>query len=264
MKNRIDLKFDEIRAKKRTALIAYITAGYPSLEATEALVPLLAEAGADIIELGVPFSDPMADGPTIQAASFKALQTGTTPEKILLLVRRIRKVSSVPIALMSYYNPVFHYGDVKFVLAAKSAGVDGLIIPDLPLEEAGVLRCAALKNDMSLVFFLAPTTSPERAANIVKASSGFIYFVSVAGVTGARVSTPVNITRQVQLARSMSKVPVCVGFGISTPAQVKSVSAFADGVIVGSAIIKEIEKNMAFKDMPQRVASFVKKLAAAV
>jgi tryptophan synthase alpha chain len=259
--NRIDQKFAELRARGKKAFIAYVTAGYPSLEATEELVLSMAGNGADIIELGVPFSDPMADGLTIQAASFKALKGGTTPAGILDVVRRVRKVSQVPITLMSYYNPVFHYGDEKFAAAAKLAGVDGLIIPDLPVEEAGSLRAAARKHDLSLVFFLAPTTSPARAAGIVRAAGGFLYFVSVAGVTGARVSAPVNIAGVIRRIKAMTDVPVCVGFGIATPEQVNAVAAYSDGVIVGSAIIKVIDANITAADMPARVGSFVKQLS---
>lgn len=260
--NRIDQKFTDLKARGKKAFIAFITAGDPSLEATEALVPELEKAGADIIELGVPFSDPMADGMTIQEASFRSLARGTTPAKILELVRRLRKVTEVPIALMSYYNPIFHYGDEKFVADAKAAGVDGLIIPDLPVTEADDLRRAASKHDVAVVFFLAPTTTKARMAGIVKAASGFVYFVSVAGVTGARAAVPADLARKVKLARSMTKVPVCVGFGVSTPQQVKDIATFADGVIVGSAIVKEIERNAAAGDMPVRVASFVKNLSS--
>lgn len=260
--NRIDQKFAELRAKNKKAFIAYITAGDPSLAATGELVLALEQAGADIVELGIPFSDPMADGLTIQEASFRALQGGTTPVKILDLVRRVRQTSQVPIALMSYYNPIFHFGDEAFAAQALAAGVDGLIIPDLPVVEAGALRQAAVRHDLSLVFFLAPTTSKVRMGEIVKAASGFVYFVSVAGVTGAHAAVPADISRQVKLAQAATKVPVCVGFGVSTPQQVKEMAVFADGVIVGSAIVKEIEKNAAAADMPARVAAFVKTLSS--
>ncbi|MBF0387645.1 MAG: tryptophan synthase subunit alpha [Candidatus Omnitrophica bacterium] len=260
--NRIDRKFSDLKARNKKAFIAFITAGDPSLAATEALVPVLGQAGADIIELGVPFSDPMADGRTIQEASFRALQGGTTPAGILAMVRRLRKVTEVPIALMTYYNPVFHFGEEQFVAQAKAAGVDGLIIPDLPVTEAAVLRKAAAKHDLALVFFLAPTTTSARMAGIVRAASGFVYFVSVAGVTGASVLVAKDIARKVQMARAMSGVPVCVGFGISTPQQVKEIAGFADGVIVGSAIVKEVAKYSGAQDMPARVAVFVKSLSS--
>ena len=259
--SRIDTKFQELRAAKKKAFIAYVTAGFPDMAATEALVLALEKAGVDIIELGLPFSDPMADGPVIQAASFRSLQGGTTPAKVLDCVKRLRKVTDIPIALMGYYNPVHHWGDAAFVAAAKEAGVDGLIIPDLPVEEAGALRAAGRLHDVSIVFFLAPTTTAARMGGIVRAATGFVYFVSVAGVTGAREAVPSRIARQVARARAMSRTPVCVGFGVSTPEQVKAVGAFSDGVIVGSAIIREIEKFSGQKDMPERVALFVKTMS---
>ncbi len=262
--SRIDSKFQELRAAKKKAFIAYVTAGFPDMGSTEKLVLALEKAGVDIIELGLPFSDPMADGSVIQLASFRSLEAGTTPKKVLDCVRRLREVTDIPIALMGYYNPVHHWGDAAFAAAAKEAGVDGLIIPDLPVEEAADLRAAAKRHDLSLVFFLAPTTAPARVAGIVRAATGFVYFVSVAGVTGARQVMPSNIMRQVKQARALGRTPVCVGFGVSTPEQVKALAAFADGVIVGSAIIKEIDKHSGKEDMPERVAAFVKELSSQI
>ena len=259
--NRIDAKFKELKARKKKAFIAYITAGYPDMKATEALVSALAAAGADIIELGVPFSDPMADGPTIQQASFRSLQRGTTLTKILEAVRRLRKITDVPIALMTYYNPVHYRGTRSFVAEAKAAGVDGLIVPDLPLEESAELQRAGRSQDLAVVSFLAPTTPEARVKSIVRSATGFIYFVSVTGVTGARQQVPAAIARQVKRARALTATPVCVGFGVSTPEQVRSMAAFSDGVIVGSAIIKEIDRFTGAKDMPARVAAFVRTLS---
>jgi tryptophan synthase alpha chain len=258
--NRIDAKFTELRAARKKAFIAFITAGDPSLPQTVELVLALEKAGADIIELGVPFSDPLADGPTIQNASFRALRKGTTLPKILAAVKKIRQSSDIPLALMTYYNPVFHFGEPRFVRAAKAAGVDGLIIPDLPVEEAGELRRAALDHDLSTVFFLAPTTAKARMPLIVRASTGFIYFLSVTGVTGARTAVPADLKQNIRLARRYTNKPICVGFGISTPQQVRSVAGIADGVIVGSAIVKEIEKNALRADLVARVAGFVQTL----
>jgi tryptophan synthase alpha chain len=258
--NRIDAKFNELRKARKKAFIAYITAGDPSLTKTVELVLALEQAGADIVELGVPFSDPLADGPTIQNASFRALKRGTTVPKILAAVKKIRKSSSIPLALMTYYNPVFHFGEEKFVAAAKEAGVDGLIIPDLPIEEAGKLCRAAKAKGLSMVFFLAPTTTKERMPRIIKAATGFIYFLSVSGVTGARTSIPADLQKNIRQAKRLTKKPICVGFGISTPQQVKAVARVADGVIVGSAIVKEVQRNSGRADLVRRVSSFVRNL----
>ncbi|NTV28952.1 MAG: tryptophan synthase subunit alpha [Candidatus Omnitrophica bacterium] len=262
--NRIDAKFSELRKARKKAFVAFITAGDPSLRATEVLVPALGEAGADIIELGVPFSDPLADGATIQAASQRALKQGVTLRKILRSVASIRKSSDVPIALMTYYNPVHHFGVKAFVSAARGAGVDGVIIPDLPVEESGELRSEALRQGLSTIFFLAPTTDPVRIPGIVKASTGFIYFVSVAGVTGARTELPADLVGKIRLAKSRTDKPVCVGFGISAPGQVRALGKVADGVIVGSAIVQEICRHAGRRDMPERVASLVRRLSSAL
>ncbi len=261
MRNRIDLKFQELKVKRKKAFIVFITAGFPNLKMTENLVLGLEEAGVDIIELGVPFSDPLADGPTIQESSQKALRGHVTLDKILHTVRNIRKKSSIPIALMSYYNPIFRYGENKFVINAKEAGVDGLIVPDLPLEEAKGLIKAAKRYHMAMVFFLSPTTTTQRIKKIVRASTGFIYYVSLTGVTGARSKLPRTITQNVRFAKQFTDKPICVGFGVSTPHQVKTISSLADGVIVGSAIIKEITKNIGKKDLSHRVTRFVRGLS---
>jgi len=260
MKNRIDKKFNELKAKKKKAFIAFITAGDPSLNVTKELVLSFENAGVDIVELGVPFSDPLADGPTIQAASYRALKKGVTLDRILNTVQAIRRKSEIPIALMTYYNPVFHYGESRFIAKAKKAGVDGLIIPDLPPEEASDLIKAARKIDMSTVFFLSPTTVKGRVKRIAQASTGFIYYVSLTGVTGARKSLPETIVKDVRAAKKITRKPVCVGFGISTPSQVKAISSISDGVIVGSAIIKEIAKNKGKKTLVKNVTKCVLQL----
>jgi len=259
--NRIDAKFQELKRKRRKAFIAFITAGDPVLRTTEALVPALAQAGADIVELGVPFSDPLADGPVIQASSQRALTHHVTIEKIFQSVKRIRRKCDVPIAFMTYYNPVFHYGEERFVARAKRAGVDGLIVPDLPPEEAIALKQACRKQNISLVFFLSPTTTPSRAKIITQASTGFVYYVSLTGVTGARNTLPKTIADQVRKAKAGTSKPVCVGFGVSTAAQVKALSRVADGVIVGSAIVKEIRKHEGKKDLLKRVSRLVSGLS---
>ncbi len=260
MKNRIDCKFEELRRKKKKAFIAFLTAGDPNLEATEELVLAFEQAGVDIIELGVPFSDPLADGPTIQAASQRALANGVTLEKIFTTISRIRKKSNIPIVLMMYYNLVFHFGEDLFVSAAKRIGVDGLIIPDLPFEEAKGLIKAAKKNDLATVFFIAPTTTRPRMKKIAEVSTGFIYYVSLRGVTGARSRLPASVVKNVRTIKALTKKPVVVGFGVSTPEQVKTITKTADGVIVASAIIDKMTENEDKRSLVHNVTSFVSRL----
>lgn len=255
--NRIDQKFKQLRSEGKKAFIAYITAGDPDISVTEQLVYALEEAGVAMIELGVPFSDPMADGPTIQAASQRALLNKVSLNDILAMVSRIRRRCEIPIALMTYYNPVFHMGDAQFTAAAVKAGVDGVIIPDLPPEEAGDLRKHAVKADVSTIFFMAPTTTDDRLKKIVHSATGFIYYVSLTGVTGARSELSKSISSDIKRAKRLTDKPVCVGFGISTADHVREVGKFADGVIVGSAIVKEIEKHIGKKDLVAHVARYV-------
>ena len=258
--NRIELKFKQLRKSRGKAFIAFITAGDPNLAATVALVLGLEKAGVDIVELGVPFSDPLADGHTIQAACERALKKGVSLEKILSCVSQIRRKSQIPIALMTYYNPVLRYREEHFFRDAKRHGVDGVIIPDLPPEEAKNLIRAAKSERISTIFFISPTTTKDRVKHIVKVSSGFIYYVSLTGVTGARKSLPESIARHVKSVKRSTNLPVCVGFGISTPVQVKAMAEIADGVIVGSAIVEQIQKNTGKKDLVERVKQFVQRL----
>lgn len=262
--NRIDQTFVQLKEKNKKAFIAFITAGDPDLKTTEELVLGFERAGVDIVELGVPFSDPLADGKTIQAASQRALANGVTSEKVFDLVQRLRQKTQIPIALMMYYNPVFHYGDARFVAKAKACGVDGLIIPDLPPEEAGVLKQAATEHDIATVFFIAPTTTAQRMKLIARHSTGFIYFVSLTGVTGARTVLPASIAKQIKMAKAVTDKPVCIGFGISNPDQVRHMAHAADGVIVGSAIINEIYSNREKPDLVQHVCRFVQHLTTAL
>ena len=262
--NRIDKKFAELRARKKKAFIAFITAGDPSLAVTRALVMAFEKAGVDIVELGVPFSDPLADGPTIQAASQRALRNKVTARAIVNTVSAIRRHSQIPIALMTYYNPVLRFGEKRFVEQARRAGVDGLIIPDLPPEEASTLIRAARRHDIATIFFLSPTTARARIKTIARASTGFIYYVSLTGVTGARRKLPASLLSNVRLARRYTEKPVCVGFGISQPHQVRAVSRVADGVIVGSAIVGRIAAHTGKKKLVENVTRFVKRLASNV
>ncbi len=260
MKNRIALKFQILRTQGKKAFISFLTAGDPSLKVTEELVLAFEQAGVDIVELGVPFSDPLADGPTIQASSQRALQNGITLLKILKTVQNIRRSSQIPIVIMTYYNPVFHFGEEKFAVCARASGADGVIIPDLPPEEAEGFIKAARRQNLSTVFFLSPTTTPPRMKKIIAASTGFIYYVSLTGVTGSRRALSADLLKNIKLAKALTDKPICVGFGISTFSQVREISKIADGVIVGSAIVQEIAKNFEKKDLIKKIARFVRSL----
>ncbi len=258
--NRIEQRFIKLKKHNLKAFIAFITAGYPSLAATEKLVLELEKKGVDIIELGVPFSDPLADGPIIQEASSYSLKKGTTLPKILDLVKRLRKSTQLPICLMTYYNPVFCLGDKKFIDQAVVAGVDGVIIPDLIPEEAKEFIQYANKKGLANICFVAPTSSNERIKMISKIDKGFIYYVSLTGVTGSRKSLSTDLTSKLAAIKKITSQPVCVGFGISNAQQVKLVSKISDGVIIGSAIVKIIKENIGRKDLVQRVGNFVERL----
>lgn len=257
---RIEQKFDELKLNNQKAFIAYIMAGDPDLHATEELVFELERQGVSLIELGVPFSDPLADGPTIQAAGQRALSSGTTLSKILELISKIRSRVEIPIVLMSYFNPIYHYGVSAFLRDAKLKGVDGLIIPDLPLEESEEITALARTAEIDLIFLVAPTSSLERIKRISSASEGFIYYVSLTGVTGARESLEGEVGQFVSKIKKLTTKPVCVGFGVSTAEQVKDILKFGDGVIVGSAIVRLIERRRGEKDMALEVGEFVKTL----
>ena len=243
MTNRIEKKFQELKAEKKKAFIAFLTAGDPNLKTTTQLIPALEKAGVDILELGVPFSDPMADGPVIQKSSERALAAGTTLKKILAVVKEARKKSSLPILLMGYYNPILTFGVEKFFTAARQAGVDGALIVDLPPEEGELARQAAQKEGVSLIFLLAPTSNDDRIRRVTSKGSGFIYYVSLTGITGASLSTQLDKQKALKNLKRNSKLPVCVGFGIKKPEQAKAVAKLADGVVVGSALVQELEKN---------------------
>jgi tryptophan synthase alpha chain len=235
------------------ALIAYVTVGYPSIEATLKVVPLLADSGCDIIELGIPFSDPLADGVTIQKSSFHALQNGVTPRLCLELAGQLSAKVNVPLVFMTYYNPVFSYGLDKFCSACTGAGISGLIIPDLPPDEGSELEAVSQKQGLDLIYLLAPTSTGERIRLAAERSRGFIYLVSVTGVTGARDRVPVDLAAFVTRVRKVATQPLCVGFGISTPEQAGQIARTADGVIVGSRIIQLMEKEDGFSPLAELV-----------
>lgn len=258
--SRIEKKFAELKKKGEKALIAYIMAGDPCLEETERLIIELEKGGADLIELGIPFSDPLADGPTIQKAAIRALKQDVSLKDVIDLVKKVRKVTQVPIIFMSYYNPVFKYGEDKFVADAVRSGVDGIIVPDLPPEEAVSLKGFASKKRLDTIFLLAPTSDEERIKKVGNISKGFIYYVSVTGVTGAREGISKDVRGMVKKIKSESRMPVAVGFGISRPEQAREVASLADGVIVGSAIVKIIEENIGKPAMVKKVRDFAKSL----
>lgn len=223
------------------ALIAYVTVGYPNIETTLNIVPLLADCGCDIVELGIPFSDPMADGATIQHASFKALENGVNTTLCLDIAKIISKKTSIPLVFMTYYNPIYRYGLEKFCKDCVTAGIDGLIIPELPPEEGDELGNLASKSGVDLIYLLAPTSAEERIKLVARKSRGFIYLVSIAGVTGARRELPPDLGKFILKLKRFAKLPVCVGFGISTPQQAAQVAKTADGVIIGSKLIQLLE-----------------------
>ena len=257
--NRIDKKFQELRDRGARAFMPYLCAGDPNPELTSKLLLTLEAAGADLIELGVPFSDPIADGPTVQRASERALIHNISLQQILEMVSSLRKQTDIPIALMSYYNPIFRMGEEAFCKAAQDAGVDGLIVPDLPPEQAQQLLEVAPRYNLATIFLAAPTSPPERMQLIASVSTGFIYCVSVTGVTGARAMLSDEIAPMITELRKHTDKPISVGFGVSTPEQAKQVVDIADGAIVGSAIINVVEENM---DDEAKLLAAVKQFAS--
>jgi len=262
--SRITSTLNALKARGEKALVTFITAGDPDLKTSEQLVHSLVESGADLIELGFPFSDPMADGPTIQLSSERALAAGTTLRGVLDLVGRVRQHSNVPIVLMGYYNPVFTYGSAQFARDAAAVGVDGLLLVDLPPEEAEELHPLLTAAEIDLITLLAPTTGAERTAQLAAASEGFLYYVSMTGVTGSQQVDASAITSAVADIKQMSPVPVAVGFGVSTPEDAKSVAAIADAVVVGSALVKLIAEFSGTPLLQSEVQGLVRQLKAAI
>jgi tryptophan synthase alpha chain len=240
--SRLAERFALLRARGEKALIPFVTAGDPDLATTEALVSALALAGADVIELGVPFSDPMAEGPTIQRSSERALKSGASLRKVLQLVGKLRARVDIPIVLMGYANNFLAMGEEEFAAAAASVGIDGLITVDLPPEEGEGLHAALRARGVDPILLAAPTTRPDRLAMLAKRTAGFLYFVSLTGTTGARREISETIEKEVRAVRAVSDIPVCVGFGVSTPEHAALIATFADGVVVGSALVDRIER----------------------
>jgi tryptophan synthase alpha chain len=262
--SRLDRTFQRLKTKGEKALITYLMAGDPSLAETEQLVLALEQAGADIVELGVPFSDPIADGPVIQQAAERALRSGTTLRNILAMVGHLRVRSQIPLVLMAYYNSIHAFGPERFCHEAVAAGVDGLIVPDMPPDEARPLKGPAATYGLQLIFLLAPTSTAERRAFVARQSNGFVYYVSLTGITGAKLGKVSEIGQNVEHIRRISKTPIAVGFGVTTPEDAAEISAIADGVIVGSAIVKHIAAGQQQQGMVARVSGFVHTLKSAM
>lgn len=256
--------FERLKKRGEKALIAFITAGDPTLGITKKLVLEFERRGADIIELGIPFSDPMADGPTIQASSERALKHSVTLKDVITLVRDIRKKSAIPIVLFGYYNPIFIYGIRRFAVEAKDAGAAGVLVVDLPPEESGELKTELSKVGLDLICLLTPTSDEKRLRLVLNKASGFVYYVSVAGVTGARERLAKGVYSAVKMVRRFTALPVGVGFGIATPAQARAVSRYADGVVVGSAIVDIIAQNAGSPALVEKAGRFVGGLKRAV
>jgi tryptophan synthase alpha chain len=256
--NRIEKVFRKLKSDNKKAFIPYVMAGDPSLESTAEIVLMLERCGADLVELGVPFTDPLADGPTIQRAAERALKAGITLRKIIEFVKELRRHTGIPLLLMTYYNPIFKYGEEAFVGDAVDAGVDGVIVPDLPPDEAEGLIMTARKAGLATVFLLAPTSTEDRMKKVARFSKGFIYYVSMTGITGSRLFLDDSLRQSMSVLRRITDKPVAVGFGVSTPEEAKSVSELGDGVIVGSAIVRRLKEPM------ENLETFVRELRRAV
>jgi len=261
--NRIDQKFADLRTAGRKALVAYISAGDPHLDATRDLAWTFEEAGVDILELGVPFSDPLADGVVNQLAAIRALASGTTVRGVLEAVRAIRERSQLPIVLYTYMNPIYRYGFAEFHRDAEAAGVDGLLILDLPPDEDAQNAELSQQTGLKRIRLIAPTTPPARIAQLTAGAGGFIYYVSREGVTGERAEVATSLPERIAAIRATTTLPIAVGFGISTPEHVRQVAREADGIVVGSAIVKQIGEHGRSADLLERLRTLVAPLAAA-
>ena len=262
--NRIDRMFEARREAGRAAMIFYVTAGYPDARTTLDCVAALDEAGTDLIELGIPFSDPIADGPTIQKASQVALEGGMTVKGVLEIVRDIRLKSEIPLLFFSAYNPILRFGPERFINEAAAAGVDGLLVPDVPPEEAAEIEGWCTEKNLKLVFLAAPTTDEARARLIAEHSTGFLYYISLRGVTGARQSMAADLREKIEGLRKSSDLPIAVGFGISKPEHARLAGEIADGVVVGSALIDLIAQHAGTPSLKSETTRYAKSLIEAL
>lgn len=257
---RIEHRFKALKDKGEKALIAYVTAGDPGLEETKEIILNLESGGVDLLEIGVPFSDPTADGPTIQAASHRALRNGVTLPRVLDAIQSVRDLSDIPIVLFGYYNPIFAFGNERFATRAREAGVDGVLVVDLPMEEWEELRDYTDPLGLDFISIVAPTTGDRRIQRICKRATGFLYYVSVTGVTGTTTPRVEEVEKDLARIRRFTPLPVAVGFGISTPEQVREIALHADGVVVGSAFVRMIEENRGRSDLGQRLRRYAMEL----
>ena len=261
---RIGDKFESLRAKNEKALVVYLTAGDPSLAVTKELIFELEKAGVDILEIGVPFSDPTADGPVIQAASQRALKTGTTLASVLKMVADIRLSSQIPIVLFGYFNPIFAFGVEKFARKASEAGVDGVLVVDLPPEEARELRVYSDAAGLDFISLVAPTSGKDRMKTILKTATGFLYYVSITGVTGTAAPKVEDVAREVGKIRKLTKMPIAVGFGISNAKQAKAIGAVADGIVIGSVVVKLIDENRNNSELVKVISNYTREIKEAL
>ena len=262
--NRIEERFEQLRRDRKKGFIVYIGAGDPNLAATRELALVFDKSGVDVLELGVPFSDPLADGVVNQLAAQRGLESGTTPPKLLETVSAIRRQSQIPIVLYIYFNLIHRVGLEEFIADAAKAGVDGLLVLDLPPEESDNYESLMKKAGLCHIYLVAPTTPEDRMALIVKRGSGFIYYISREGVTGMQTSVASNLASQIAKIRAHTNLPIAVGFGISNPAQAKAVASESDGCVVGSAVVNQIAEHGKSPELVAKVGAFVKSLADAV
>lgn len=261
---RIEEKFAALRARQEKALIVYLTAGDPTLTATKEIILGLERAGVDIIEIGVPFSDPTADGPVIQAASQRALKNGVTLAGVLDMVAEVRSISQIPIVLFGYYNPIFSFGGEKFARAAKEAGVDGVLVVDLPPEEAKELRIHSDPAGLDFISLAAPTTGKDRLKTILQSATGFLYYISITGVTGTATPKVEAVAREISKIRKLTRMPVAVGFGISNAVQAREIGALADGIVIGSAVVQLIHENRNNLELVRIISRYAEEIKEAL